>query len=71
LWPGICAAIKGIKLGKTVFCAALDLTDNQTTKMFKSPGNDRSCKIFFSVATASILPALTYAGTDNGDGNGG
>ena len=39
--------------------------------MFKSPGNDRVRKVFFSVATALILPALTYAGTDNGNGNGG
>jgi hypothetical protein len=39
--------------------------------MFKSPGSDRICKIFLSVATALILPALAYAGTDNGNGNGG
>jgi hypothetical protein len=39
--------------------------------MFKSSVNDRIRNICVSVAAALILPALTYAGTDKGNGNDG
>jgi hypothetical protein len=40
-------------------------------KMFNSPGKDQIRKICALVAASLILPALAYAGTDNGKGNNG
>jgi hypothetical protein len=39
--------------------------------MFNSPGNDQIRKISALVAACLILPALAFAGTDNGKGNNG
>ena len=40
-------------------------------KMSIPSGNDRVRKIAALITAAVILPALTFAGTDNGKGNGG
>jgi hypothetical protein len=40
-------------------------------KMSTPSGNDRVRKIAALITTALVLPALAFAGTDDGKGNGG
>jgi hypothetical protein len=71
LWLAICAAIKSIKFGKTVFCGGPNYLIINLTGCSSPKVTTEFFNIFVSVAAASILPALAYAGTDNGKGNYG
>jgi hypothetical protein len=65
------SAIENIKAGKSVCGTMPKHPLDLFFKMFNSPGKDQIRKICALVAASLILPALAYAGTDNGKGNNG